>query len=162
MIGLSSTVSYPRVDKCLRKNLVPFTDEARMEFLHFIEQLQKQTSEFIFCIYPIFKILFLIRIIQMHGKLAGFNHNGSFTPKPNLQSTGFRLASNSLPTGKMQLGYIGITWFHSHQFWNQRPVWSQSAAILIWCERALRKKLYPTNQVDFDWYIPLPNSSFAQ
>ena len=45
VIGLSSVVSYPRVDKCLRKNLVPFTDEAKMEFLHFIEQLQKQTSE---------------------------------------------------------------------------------------------------------------------
>ena len=32
---------------------------------------------------------------------------------------GNRLASDWLPshfkTGKMQLGYIGITWFHSHQ-----------------------------------------------
>ena len=46
VIGLSSTVSYPRVDKCLRQNLVPFTDEAKMQFLHFIEQLQKQTSMF--------------------------------------------------------------------------------------------------------------------
>ena len=42
--------------------------------------------------------------------------NGSFTPKLNLQPTGFRLASNWLQTGKMQLGCISIARFHSHQF----------------------------------------------
>ncbi len=45
VIGLSATVSYPRVDRCLRQHLVPFTAEANMQFLRFIEQLQKQTSE---------------------------------------------------------------------------------------------------------------------
>ena len=54
--------------------------------------------------------------------------NASFTPKLNLQPTGFRLASNLLQTGKMQLGYICIAWFHSHQFSNQKPVGSQSEA----------------------------------
>ena len=45
MIGLSSVVSYPRVDKCLRKNLVPFTDEAKMEFLHLLSSYRnKQVS----------------------------------------------------------------------------------------------------------------------
>ena len=48
-------------------------------------------------------------------------HYGSFTPKLNLQPTGFRLASNWLQTGKIQLGYTSIAWFHSHQFWTQKP-----------------------------------------
>ena len=64
---------------------------------------------------------------------------GSFTPKLNLQPTGFRLASNRLQTGKMQLGYIGIAWFHSHQFYNQKPVGSRSVAILIWCDQVFNK-----------------------
>ena len=32
------------------------------------------------------------------------------------------LASDCLQTDKIQLGYIGITWFHSRQFCNQKPV----------------------------------------
>ena len=35
-------------------------------------------------------------------------HNGSFTPKLNLQPTGFRLASKWFQTGKMQLDCIGV------------------------------------------------------
>ena len=50
----------------------------------------------------------------------------SLRPKLNLQQTGLKLASNWFPIGKMQLGYIGVTWFYSHQIWTKRPVRSQS------------------------------------
>ena len=76
--------------------------------------------------------------VNVRKKYVTCISNGSFTSKLNLQPTGFRLASNSLQTGKMQLGYIGIAWLHSHQFYNQKPVGSQSVAILIWCEQAIR------------------------
>ena len=48
-------------------------------------------------------------------KLITFPY-GSFTSNINLKPTYFRLASNWLQIGKMQLGYTGIAWFHSHQF----------------------------------------------
>ena len=72
VIGLSSTVSYPRVDKCLRQNLVPFTDEAKMEFLHFIEQLQKQTCKFVLKIFPftIDLIFWRLPMYQRHNFCA--------------------------------------------------------------------------------------------
>ena len=61
--------------------------------------------------------------------------------KITLQPTDFRLASNWLQTGKLQLGYIGIAWFYSHQILEPEASLKQSVAILIWCEWAFRDSI---------------------
>ena len=53
------------------------------------------------------------------------------------------------------MGYISFAWFHSHQFMNQKPVWSQSAAFLIWCERALMPIIYCPSQTSIMSYISI-------
>ena len=61
-------------------------------------------------------LVYTLSISVQHLWGTHSNSDGSFTPKLNLQPTGFRLAPNWLQTGKMQLGCIGIAWLHSHQF----------------------------------------------
>ena len=74
--------------------------------------------------------------------------NGSFTPKLNLQPTGFRLPSNWLQTSFRLVNAVGLHWCSMIPFTpileseaSREPVWSQSVAILIWCERALTQNI---------------------
>ena len=49
-----------------------------------------------------------------------------------------KFATNCFQTGKMQLSYIGLTPILESEA-SQKPVWSQSVGILIWCEWAITK-----------------------
>ena len=85
---------------------------------------------------------------------------GSFTPKLNLQPTGFRLASNWLQTSFTLVNAFGLHWCCMVPFTpileleaSREPVWSQSVAILIWCERAFRQlhQIKPDSGVTCFW-----------
>ena len=48
VIGLSSEVTYPREDACVKSTLVPMTFESKFFFTRFIDNLEKQDSKFSF------------------------------------------------------------------------------------------------------------------
>ena len=79
--------------------------------------------------------------------LVWMKHNGSFSPKLNFQPTGFRLAPDWLWTSFRLVNAVGLHWWSTVSFTpilesnaSWEPVWSQSVAILIWCEWSIKKQ----------------------
>ena len=46
VIGLSSEVTYPRDDACVKSTLVPMTFESKFFFTRFIDNLEQQDSKY--------------------------------------------------------------------------------------------------------------------